>query len=467
MHLEFHGAARTVTGSRHLLCVGEKKILLDCGLFQGSRRESERLNRDFGFDPTSVDAVVMSHAHIDHSGALPSLVKAGFRGAVHGTLATADLLVVMLRDSASIQERDAEYVTRRRARRGEPPVEPLYTMDDADDALALLEGHGYHRPVPILPGVTATFYDAGHILGSAIVSLEVTEEGRTRTLVFTGDLGRKGTSIIRDPETPPEADALIIESTYGNRRHQPRDQLDDDLVALVHRVLGRSGKLIVPAFAVGRTQELVFALSRLLRAGRIPPCEVFIDSPMAINVTEIFTRHPECFDRETRRILRETSDPFGFELHSYVRDVADSKALNTRAGPFIVVSASGMCESGRIRHHLANAIGDAKNCILIVGFQAAHTLGRRIVEGQKTVNIFGEPHDVAAEVVVMNEFSAHADRDELLAWVGDFRRKPGKAFVVHGEESQCTSFAEALEKEGGVPLVVVPAMGERAAMVAD
>jgi metallo-beta-lactamase family protein len=433
-------------------------------MFQGRRDEADRRNREFGFDPRTVDAVVLSHAHIDHSGALPSLVRNGFQGSIHATLATADLCSVMLRDSAAIVERDLEFVNRRRAERGQPPRQPFYKIEDAEDAIAQLEGHRYHAPTPIVPGVKATFYDAGHILGSAIVQLEIEEAGRTRTLVFTGDLGRKGMPILRDPETPPHADAVIIESTYGNREHAPIAQVDDQLVAVVNRVIARGGKLIVPAFAVGRTQELVYALARLFRAGRLPRCDIFVDSPLAVNVTSVFARHPECYDAEIRTVMRETGDPFGLGLLRRVHDVQESKQLNTRPPPFVVISASGMCEAGRILHHLKNGIGDARNCVLIVGFQAEHTLGRRLVERDPVVKIFGEPHELRAEVVVMNEFSAHADRNELMAWMREFRQTPATVFVVHGEETQSRPFAARLETELGVARVVVPVLHESCAM---
>jgi metallo-beta-lactamase family protein len=461
VHLEFHGAARTVTGSRHLLVANGHRILLDCGLFQGKREESERLNRRFPFDPAEIDAVVMSHAHIDHSGALPSLVKQGFKGCIHGTLATADLLGVMLRDSASIQEKDIEYVNKRRRKKNEPPKEPIYAMEDVEHTLGYLEGHRYHHPIHVVPGVTAVYYDAGHILGSAVVELTMTEGNDTRTLVFTGDLGRKRLPILRDPETPPAADALIIESTYGDREHAPVEQVDDKLSAIINRVFAQKGKLIIPAFAVGRTQELVYSISRLLRAGRIPGCCVYVDSPLAVNVTDIFDRHPETYDAEIRKILRETGDPFGFDLLEYVRSVDESKALNAKAGPFIVISASGMMEGGRVLHHLANGIGDPNNVILIVGYQAGNTLGHRLVEGAKEVRIFGDSYTVGAEIVVMNEFSAHADRNELMEWVKAFKERPSRVFVVHGEETQSRPFAKRLREDLGIPRVAVPGIGDR------
>jgi metallo-beta-lactamase family protein len=464
MHLEFHGAARGVTGSCHLLQANGHRILLDCGLFQGPRDETEKLNRKFGFNPREIDAVVMSHAHIDHSGDLPGLVKNGFEGTIHATLATADLLTVMLRDSAKIQEHDLAYVNKKRHKHHQPPKEALYTMDDADDAIAQVEGHRYHRPVPVVPGITATFYDAGHILGSSTVQLEISEGNEKRTLVFSGDLGRKHLPILRDPETPPEADALIIESTYGDREHAPIEEVDDRLSAIINRVFAEKGKLIIPAFAVGRTQELVYAISRLLRTNRIPSCGVYVDSPLAVNVTEIFDRHPECYDAEIRKVLRRTGDPFGFELLDYVRSVEESKALNAKKGPFIVISASGMMEGGRVLHHLKNAIGNPANLVLIVGYQAVHTLGRRLEDGASEVRIFGEPYERKAQVEVMNEFSAHADRNELMAWVAEIERKPAKAFVVHGEESQSLAFAERLREDAGIGEVVVPSLHQKEAL---
>jgi metallo-beta-lactamase family protein len=461
MHLEFHGAARTVTGSRHLVVAGGHKSLLDCRLFQGRREESDHLNRNFGFDPKEIDAVVMSHAHIDHSGALPSLVKQGFKGCIHGTLATADLLTVMLRDSAYIQEKDIEYVNKRRKKKGEPPKEPLYGLVDAENTLELLEGHRYHHPQQIVPGITATYYDAGHILGSSVVSLDITEGNDRRTLVFSGDLGRKDLPILKDPETPPEADTLIIESTYGDREHRPVAMVAERLEKLINRVFNQKGKLIIPAFAVGRTQELVYVISQLLRDGRIPGCCVYVDSPLAVNVTDIFDRHPETYDAEIRKILKETGDRFGFDLLEYVRSVDESKELNTQAGPFIVISASGMMEAGRVLHHLSNAVEDPNNVVLVVGYQAANTLGRRLVEGSSEVRIFGDTHPVRAEIVVMNEFSAHADRNELMSWVQDFRRKPTRAYVVHGDDSQSFPFAKRLHEDAEIQDVVVPEQGQR------
>lgn len=450
MQITFHGAARGVTGSRHLIEVNGARILLDCGLFQGRRSEADEHNRNFGFDPAGIDAVILSHAHIDHSGAVPALVKHGFDGTVHATLASTDLCVHMLRDSAFLQEKDAEFVNKREARKGRrgPPREPLYTIDDAERAFTHFTGQNYYRRFPVVPGVHATFHDAGHILGSAIVELEIEEHGRKRSIVFSGDLGRAHLPIIRDPDQLETPDVLIMESTYGDRDHSPIEEAEGALAEILNKLVARRGKLIIPAFAVGRTQEIVYAFARLFEADRIPRVPIYVDSPLAVHATEVFHRHPECFDEETRALLRQSGDPFGLRLMHYVHSLDESRALNEKEGPFVVISASGMMEGGRVLHHLRNSISDARNGILIVGYQAEHTLGRRILDGTPSVNIFGEPHDVRAEIFVMNEFSAHADRRELVAWMNGNRGRPSKIFLVHGEEAQSLALAERLEKEG-------------------
>jgi len=450
MRITFHGAARAVTGSRHLIEVNGYRILLDCGLFQGRRDEAELRNREYPFDPAAVDALVLSHAHIDHSGAIPALIKQGFRGTVHATLATADLCSYMLRDSGHIQEKDAEFANKRMARRGNhhAPREPLYTVADAERALTHFSAHAYYRPFQILPGISVTFHDAGHILGSAIVRLDLEEEGRARSIVFSGDLGRPRLPIIRDPDRVAVDDVLIMESTYGDREHESIEDAAGRLAGIVNLVAGRKGKLIIPAFAVGRTQEIVYELMILLRDGKIPAVPIFVDSPLAVNATEVFGRHPECFDEEIRAILRGPGDPFGLSRMHYLVSVEESMALNTAPGPCIIISASGMMEAGRILHHLRNSVADPRNAILIVGFQAENTLGRRLLRGDKEVNIFGEPHAVEAEVYVMNEYSAHADRDELLAWCRGNHGQPADLFVVHGEEEQALALAGHLRAEG-------------------
>lgn len=447
MRLQFFGAARTVTGSMHLLEANGSRILLDCGLYQGPRQESFDRNRNLPFEARTVDAMVLSHAHIDHSGNIPVLVRSGFAGDIFTTAASRDLCAAMLRDSAHIQEEDAAYVNKRRAKQGLPPIEPLYTTEDAESSLNSFVGLGYNRPLHIAPGITLTLYDAGHILGSALVVLDVEEGGQARRLVFTGDLGRKGMPILRDPQVVDKANYLIIESTYGDRLHDPIESTDQALRTIVVDTFQRGGKVIVPAFAVGRTQELVYALHRLMVARKLPNLPIFVDSPLAVNVTEVFRLHPECFDSETRQFmdLGDGRDPFGFSRLAYVRSAEASKELNFMREPAIIISASGMAEAGRILHHLKNNVQDPRSTVLIVGWQAPDTLGRRLVEHQPVVKIFGEEYHVKAQVATINGFSAHADRAELVDYVRQLANPDLKAaFVVHGEESASLALAEAL-----------------------
>jgi metallo-beta-lactamase family protein len=427
---------------------------------QGRRLEAEARNRSFPFDPAQVTAVLLSHAHIDHSGNLPGLVKNGFRGPVHATQATAALLDPMLRDSAHIQERDFAFVNKKRARKKKNPVPPIYDLGDVEATLPMLSRHAYHAEFEVVPGVQAHFRDAGHILGSALTVLDIDEGRRRRRVCFTGDLGRPNLPIIRDPESAPDVDVLIIESTYGNRLHAEPEEVPELMDQLLNRVHHRGGKVIIPAFAVGRTQEIVSILKQLFESGRVPRMPVYVDSPLAVNVTDVFREHDECFDEETRTLLQGlNADPFGFKLMHYVREVEESKALNSQKGPMIIISASGMCEAGRILHHLRNNIEDPDALVLIVGFQAEHTLGRRLAERHEQVRILGEPHQRRAEVQVIDAFSAHADRDELLAWVRTLRHPPRRAFVVHGEEQQALDFAESLREEG-IRKVEVPDLGQ-------
>ena len=445
MKLTFWGAARTVTGSMHLLEVNGYRLLLDCGLFQGKRQLTYERNLNFPFDPASLDAVVLSHAHIDHSGNLPNLVKQGFANSIWSTPATRDLSVAMLQDSGHIQQQDAEYINRKRQRDGLPPIEPLYTRLDAVEAVRQFITVGYRRPFLVVPGVTCQFLDAGHILGSAIVVLDITEGSETRRLVFSGDLGRPGMAIIKDPETVAEADFLIMESTYGNRRHESRDEAQQMLRRVVNETYKQRGKVIIPAFAVGRTQELVYNLHVLSEAQKIPVMDIFVDSPLAVDVTEIFRTHPECYDSETLALMEHRRDPFGFRRMRYIRDVEDSKSLNFLRDSAVIISASGMCESGRILHHLKNNIEDSNNTVLFSGFQAEHTLGRRIRDGNQRVRIFGEQYDVRANVEAINGYSAHADSEELLDWVRPFdRERLQKVFLVHGELESATALSGQL-----------------------
>jgi metallo-beta-lactamase family protein len=460
MKLTFHGATRTVTGSQHLLEVNGTRILLDCGLFQGKRQETFDRNSHLPFDPGAVDVMVLSHAHIDHSGNIPSLVKNGFRGDILCTFATRDLCATMLRDSAHIQQYDVEYVNKKRARAGQPLVDPIYTMEDAVQSLKNFLAIGYEREYRITPDIVLTLLDAGHILGSAIVVLDITENGRARRLTFSGDLGRADRPILRDPTPLDETDILLIESTYATRKHESFPEAERELERIINETYRRGGKVIIPSFAVGRTQELIYRLHQLKLRRDIPvDLAVFVDSPLAIDATSIFRLHPECYDEEVEDFLFESGDPFGFADLRYTRSVEASKELNFLREPAVIISASGMCEAGRIQHHLKNNIEDSRNTILIVGWQAPHTLGRRIVEKQPFVKIFGEEYRLNAQVEVINGFSAHADRDELLDWLDEMKRKPEHIFVVHGEEEVSESFAGTLLQRG-VPNTYVPHLHE-------
>lgn len=421
----------------HLVETPGVRLLLDCGLFQGRRAEADEINRRFPFDPVSIDAVLLSHAHLDHCGNLPTLVRKGFHGSIYCTPATRDLTALILRDSAKVQHQDVVSVNKIRARQGLAPVQPLYSADEAEQAIARLLAVPYGHRIEI-DHATCTFRDAGHILGSAFVTVEA----GGRTVVFSGDLGRRGAPLLRDPEIPPPADLLLMESTYGDRVHESFESGEQALAVAVTATIRRGGKVLIPAFAVGRTQELAYALHRLRDAGRIPAVSTFVDSPMAVDATEIFRLYPDCFDQETQSYL-DRGDPFGFKKLHYVRSAEDSKRLNDLTEPFIVMATSGMCESGRILHHLRHHVGDAQSALIIVSFQAAHTLGRRLADGVSPVNIFGEPHDVRLQVLRVETFSAHADRDGLVDWVQRMPRV-GRVFLVHGEAEQSLALADRL-----------------------
>jgi len=456
LRLTFHGAAGEVTGSLHLLEAAGARIALDAGLFQGRRREAAERNRALAFDPRRLDAVILSHAHIDHAGRLPLLVRHGFHGPIYSTPATRDLSAVMLPDSAEIQERDAEYLERR-GRRG-PESEPLYGLADALAVQDLMHGVPYRRVQHLRKHLSFEFTDAGHILGSASVDIRITEGGAHR-LVFSGDLGRPGLPIIRDPDAPSgPVDTLIIESTYADAAHPTVSGSEQRLGELVREVAGRGGKVLVPAFALGRTQELVYALHQLYRRGQIPDLPIFIDSPLAVEATAVFRMHPEVFDRQ-EQLLARTTRILDFPLVRYIRDVETSKRLNDLTGPAVIIAASGMAEGGRILHHLARHIGDHRNLVLFVGFQGAHTLGRRILDGQDPVKIFGDPFPRRAQVESLRGYSAHADREELRAWVRALGGPVRRAFVVHGEDGPLLAMARLLQEEG-VEDVVVPRHGE-------
>jgi len=464
MKIHFHGAVRTVTGSRHLLEINGSKILLDCGLYQGKRKDSYSLNQNLPFDAASIDILILSHAHIDHSGNIPNLIKNGFKGDIICTYATRDLCTIMLRDSAKIQEQDVAYVNRKRRQQNLPPVEPIYTMEDAIQSLKYFIGLGYDRSRSILPGVNLTFLDAGHILGSAIVVLNIDDKQANKEicLVFSGDLGRPDRPIIQDPSLVSEGDVLLIESTYGNRVHENTKETKDKLKQIVNQTYKRGGKVIVPAFAVGRTQELVYELHQLINKKEIPKnLLVFVDSPLAIDATSIYRLHPEAYDDETAKFMLEDrhKDLFGFNMMRYTRTAAESKELNYLKQPAVIISASGMAEHGRILHHLKNNIEDPRNSILFVGWQAPYTLGRRILEKQPLVKIFGQKYSVKAEVQKINGLSAHADKPEMLEWLNHFQKRPQRTFVVHGDEDVSLAFSQSI-KELGFTGVEVPTLGQ-------
>jgi metallo-beta-lactamase family protein len=461
MKITFHGAARTVTGSQHLIEVNGRQILLDCGLYQGKRQDAFQRNRTLPFDAGRVDVMVLSHAHIDHSGNIPNLVKSGFKGDIYATFATRDLCGAMLLDSAHIQETDAQYVNKKRARTGEPPIEPLYTQQDATAALHSFHAVGYERQTQIMPGVTLTYLDAGHMLGSGIVILNIEDRDANRdvTLVFSGDLGQPGLPILRDPSTVDRADILIMESTYGDRLHATFADSEKDLQRIVIETYRNGGKLIVPAFAVGRTQEIVYALHKMWIDRKIPHMPIYVDSPLAVNVTSVFAMHPEAYDEETREFLlghKGITNPFGFQDLHYTRSVDESKELNFLREPAVIISASGMAESGRIQHHLVNNIEDPKNTVLIAGYQAENTLGRRIQEKEPKVKIFGEMHNLRARVETITGFSGHADRKGLLTWAEAIKKKPVRTFLVHGEDSGLNGLAQGLKDEVGFERVEIP-----------
>jgi len=464
MQIKFCGAVRTVTGSQHLLSVNGHKILLDCGLYQGSRKQTYERNQHLPYDASSIDVLVLSHAHIDHSGNIPNLVKSGFSGDIVCTYATRDLCSIMLRDSAKIQKYDIDYLNKKRRRKDLPLLEPFYTMEDVVESLKYFIGIGYNRSFQLMPGVSLTFYDAGHILGSAIVALDIDDEESNKQvrLVFSGDLGRPNRAILRDPTFLDEADILLVESTYGNREHGPTDSAIEKLERVVNETCKRGGKIIVPSFAIGRTQELVYALHKLVKDRDISPqLPVFVDSPLAIDATGIYRLHPEAYNADVFQFLSEDvhGDLFGFDMMRYTRSTSQSKELNFLREPAVIISASGMCEAGRILHHLKNNIEDSRNTILIVGWQAPNTLGRRIVERQPRVRIFGEEYQLNAEVVTINGFSAHADRSELLDWTGHFKQRPAHAYIVHGEEDASFALADGLRHQGFKD-VNVPSLGQ-------
>lgn len=459
--LTFLGAARTVTGSQHLLEVNGYKILLECGLFQGRRQETYQRNRQFYFNPATLDAVLLSHAHIDHSGNLPHLIKNGYHGAIYATPATAHLAHIMLLDSGHIQEADVEFLNKKRRKRGEPPLEPLYTLEEAAQVAQYFKVVPYGQAFEVVDGVQARLVEAGHILGSAAVVLDIEEmerhQRRKMRLWFSGDIGRRHLPLLRDPQLPEDADVLIMECTYGDKPHRDPETAFEEMRQVILRTVQRGGKVIVPAFAVGRTQEIVYGLHRMIVNQEIPRIPVFVDSPLAVDISEAFRAHADCFDEETRAFIAQGHhrEALGFDLLTYTRSVEESKALNDMQGPMVIISASGMAETGRILHHLKNNIEDPRHTILIVSWQAPHTLGRRLAEQAEEVRIFGETYRRRAEVATIGGLSAHAGQDFLVEYALATRRNCQQVFLIHGEERGAEPLMEKL-REGGYKRVFYP-----------
>jgi metallo-beta-lactamase family protein len=463
MQITFWGAARTVTGSQHLVETAGEHILLDCGLYQGRRADAYAINQKLPFDASRVDAMILSHGHIDHSGNIPNLVKSGYSGDILCTDATRDLCAVMLRDSGKIQEEDAAFLNRHN--KNSYSVEPIYTLADAERAIGQFRSHSYGRPAQVTQNASVTFSDAGHMLGSTHELIELREGGKQARLCFSGDLGRAGLPILRDPAPMPEADYLVIESTYGDRLHKPIQEATPELLDAIRDAYQRGGKVVIPAFAVGRTQDIVYRLNEAMNAGALPDVPVFVDSPLAVNVTEAFRTHPECYDSETKQIMRDDPDgnAFGFRRLKYIRAVEESKALNDLNGPAVIISASGMAENGRVLHHLRHTVEDPKNLILFVSFQAPNTLGNRIANHQRYVKILGDEFTVRAEVRQIESFSGHADRNDLLRWVQPQLKHLRAIFLVHGEVDSMKALAEGL-RDAGARRVEMPARGQTFAL---
>jgi len=467
MRVTFWGGAGDVTGSKHLVEIGSAKILLDCGMFQGHRKEARELNSALPFDPVTINAVVLSHGHLDHCGLLPLLIKGGYAGKIYATAATRDVAEWIMKDAAHIQKQDARFMNKHRIE-GAELAKPLFGLADVAMVIKRFVAVPYAREMdgwfnlgPYLPDVKIRLYDAGHILGSSVIVLEGVEDGRTVRLAFTGDLGRRNTPLLPDPEPiQEEVHTLLMESTYGQRLHQPVTEALKTLTEVVGQAIQSGGKIIVPSFALGRTQELVYVLHQLTDQGLLPRIPIYVDSPLATHLTDVFTVHPEDFDQESWLQFGQKGEvPLAFRNLEYVRTQDESKALNAQPGPFMVIASSGMCEAGRILHHLANGISEPRNTILITGFQAQNTLGRRLVEGATEVRIFGQRYPVRAKVVVLNEFSAHADAAELEAYAESVKGLK-RVYLVHGEASQAAALKERLQTAHPDWAVTVPSRGE-------
>jgi metallo-beta-lactamase family protein len=460
MKLKFLGAAREVTGSKTLLTTDSgKRILLDCGMFQGKGLETDEMNRDLGFDPSQVDHILLTHAHIDHSGLIPYAYKMGFRGSIVCSNATRDLCSIMLADTAFIQEHDTKIFNKRRTKKGLPLVTPIFTQEDAKECMALFIGVPNEMNFRIDDKIKVRFTNTGHMLGSGVANLTITENGHTTRLSYTGDIGRPTSRILAPPKPFPQADILITESTYGDRLHKDFISADEELLkTVIHTCVEKGGKLIIPSFSVGRTQEIVYSLNNFFNQGKLPRVEIFVDSPLAVNATSIFRMHPECFNKDILKIMEADSDPFGFNSLTYITRQEDSKALNDFKKPCIIISASGMMEAGRIKHHLANNISNPKNTILVVGYCSPSTLGARIARGDKEVSIFGTVYRVNAEVFSIDSFSGHGDYKEMMSFLScQNLSQLQRTFLVHGEYQTQVNYAAKLQ-EAGFANIQIPSM---------
>lgn len=457
MKISFHGAAQTVTGSKHLISLNNgKNILLDCGMFQGLGKETLELNEYFGFNPSDIDYLLLSHAHIDHSGLIPKLVKEGFNGKILGSSGTLDMTDVLLKNSAYIQTADAKFINKRRLEQGRPFIEPLYTMEDAEASIKYFESLPYGTPVKIDEGIEVTMYDSGHILGATMFYLSISENGKTVTIAYSGDVGRYGDPILRSPTAFPQADYIIIESTYGDRLHDKIDTTTEKLREIIEETcIGKKGKLIIPAFSVGRTQELLYALNELELDYRLPHVPYYVDSPLSAQATGVVKRHPECFNKAVQKIMKFDKDPFDFQGLHFIEDKRESQALNSSDVPCVIISASGMAEAGRVKHHIANGITNSRNTILMVGYCEKSSLGARLKENPEEVRIFGEDFIVRAEIMSIESMSAHADYLDLCQFIAN--QEPNEVttvFIVHGEPQSQIAFRERLRKKGYQDIVI-------------
>jgi metallo-beta-lactamase family protein len=459
--LRFLGAARNVTGSRHLLEVDGTRVLVDCGLYQ-ERHFKDRNWDPFPVPPSSINSVLLTHAHLDHCGFLPKLVKEGFTGKIYCTDATAEITKIILLDSAHIQEEDAAYKAKRhqkQGRTGPHPEQPLYTVADAEACFPLFSTFSYKSCVSIADNIEACFFDAGHVLGSSIIKITVTEDSQKRIILFTGDIGRPDRPIVEDPESFDRADYVVVESTYGDRIHQPTEDIKNAVARTINKTIEKGGKIIIPSFALERSQEVLYYLNDLMLNNKIPQIKVFLDSPMAARITTVFKQHPELFDKKMSELIKNHESPFEFAQLNIVQSTEESKSLNNLPGPFIIIAGSGMCTGGRVKHHLVNNISDPKNTIMFVGYQAAGTLGRTIVDGEKRVRILGEKRDIKADIVRIHGFSSHADKKELLEWLEKLRACPRHIFIVHGEENSALAFGKYISEQIGCK-TTVPEFGQ-------